>query len=232
MSPEPEDTVAPEAARPVLATVMVNCCSGKVADTVVAAVMVTNPNTLGLFEENLKKVAEIVHQKGGFVYCDGANLNAQVGLCRPGRFGPDVAHLNLHKTFFIPHGGGGPGAGPVGVSARLKDFLRAGIARREPVLDADGKPVMIGKGKRRRPKMKIVTEDAEGRVVDLHAMRTTLGTNLARAGVAPQIAQRIMRHGDYRTTLKHYTVLGLWWTPPRRSTLCPPSGPRRPMPSR
>jgi len=92
---------------------------------------------------------------------------------------------------------------------RLKDFLRADLARKEVVTDAEGKPVMVGKGKWQRPKTKIVTEDAEGRVVDLHAMRTTLGTNLAKAGVAPQLAQRIMRHGDYRTTLKHYTVLGL-----------------------
>jgi integrase len=92
---------------------------------------------------------------------------------------------------------------------RAKDFLRAGLAHREVVIGADGKPVMIGRGKKKRPKTRIVTEDAEGRVVDLHALRTTLGTQLARAGVAPQIAQRIMRHGDYRTTLKHYTVLGL-----------------------
>ncbi len=92
---------------------------------------------------------------------------------------------------------------------RPKDFLRAGIAREAVVTDANGEPVMIGKGNRRRPKTRIVAEDAEGRVIDLHAMRTTLGTNLARAGVAPQIAQRIMRHGDYRTTLRHYTVLGL-----------------------
>ena len=92
---------------------------------------------------------------------------------------------------------------------RQKDFLRAGLARTEVVLDADGMPVMIGKGKRQRPKTRIVTEDAEGRVIDLHAMRTTLGTNLARAGVAPQIAQQIMRHSDYRTTLSHYTVLGI-----------------------
>ena len=91
----------------------------------------------------------------------------------------------------------------------LKDFLRAGLANQEIVTDAGGEPVMIGKGKRRRPKTRIVTEDTEGRVIDLHAMRTTLGTKLARAGVAPQIAQRIMRHADYRTTLKHYTVLGL-----------------------
>jgi hypothetical protein len=77
------------------------------------------------------------------------------------------------------------------------------------VTDANREPVMIGQGSRRRPKTRIVAEDAEGRVIDLHAMRTTLGTNLARSGVAPQIAQRIMRHGDYRTTLRHYTVLGL-----------------------
>ena len=75
--------------------------------------------------------------------------------------------------------------------------------------DTNGEPVMIGTGKRQRPKTRMVTEDTEGRVIDLHAMRTTLGTNLARSRVAPQIAQRIMRHADYRTTLKHYTVLGL-----------------------
>ena len=92
---------------------------------------------------------------------------------------------------------------------RLNDFLRAGIARREVIRDAAGEPVMIGEGKRRRPKTRIVAEDDQGRIIDLHALRTTLGTQLARAGVAPQVAQRIMRHGDYRTTLKHYTVLGL-----------------------
>ena len=91
----------------------------------------------------------------------------------------------------------------------LNDLLRTELAKRKIVTDANGEPVMIGKGKRRRAKTRIVAEDAEGRVVDLHALRTTLGTNLARAGVAPQIAQRIMRHADYRTTLKHYTVLGL-----------------------
>ena len=92
---------------------------------------------------------------------------------------------------------------------RLKDFLRAGIARRVPVLDAKGKAVVVGEGKRARPKTRISVEDDEGRVIDLHALRTTLGTQLARAGVTPQVAQRIMRHSDYRTTLKHYTVLGL-----------------------
>ncbi|XVJ61077.1 MAG: site-specific integrase [Tepidisphaera sp.] len=92
---------------------------------------------------------------------------------------------------------------------RLSDFLRAGIARRVPILGADGKPVRIGKGKRERDKTRIDCTDAEGRIADLHALRTTLGTQLARAGVAPQVAQKIMRHSDYRTTLKSYTVLGL-----------------------
>jgi len=92
---------------------------------------------------------------------------------------------------------------------RLKDFLRAGLARRMVVTDAGDKPVLIGTGKRQRPKTRIVTEDEDGRVVDLHALRTTLGTQLARSGIAPQIAQRIMRHAEYKTTLKHYTVLGL-----------------------
>ena len=92
---------------------------------------------------------------------------------------------------------------------RQMDFLRAGIARRVDVLDADGKPVKIGTGKRERVKTRIVAEDADGRVIDLHSLRTTLGTQLARAGVAPQVAKQIMRHSDYRTTLAHYTVLGL-----------------------
>jgi nitric oxide reductase NorQ protein len=90
-----------------------------------------------------------------------------------------------------------------------KDYLRAGLAREEVVTDASGEPVMIGKGRRARHKTRIVTEDAEGRVVDLHALRVTLATDLARAGEAPQVVQRIMRHSDYRTTLMHYTVLGL-----------------------
>ncbi len=100
---------------------------------------------------------------------------------------------------------------PTAVTAATvaKDFLRAGLAREEVVTDADGEPVMIGKGKRRRPKIRIATEDAQGRVIDLHALRSTLATNLARAGVAPQLTQEIMRHADYRTTKKHYTVLGL-----------------------
>ncbi len=88
-----------------------------------AAIMVTYPSTHGVFEEAIGEICEIVHAHGGQVYLDGANLNAMVGLCRPGRFGADVSHLNLHKTFCIPHGGGGPGVGPVAVAAHLAPFL-------------------------------------------------------------------------------------------------------------
>ena len=88
-----------------------------------SALMVTYPSTHGVFEEQIKEICEIVHNHGGQVYMDGANMNAQVGLCRPGDFGADVCHLNLHKTFCIPHGGGGPGMGPIGVMSHLVPFL-------------------------------------------------------------------------------------------------------------
>jgi glycine dehydrogenase len=88
-----------------------------------AAAMVTYPSTHGVFEEGVARLCEIVHESGGQVYVDGANLNALVGLARPGKFGADVSHLNLHKTFTIPHGGGGPGIGPIGVKSHLAPFL-------------------------------------------------------------------------------------------------------------
>jgi len=88
-----------------------------------AAIMITYPSTHGVFEEHIREICEIVHGHGGQVYLDGANLNAQVGLSRPGDYGADVSHLNLHKTFCIPHGGGGPGMGPIGVKAHLAPFL-------------------------------------------------------------------------------------------------------------
>jgi glycine dehydrogenase len=88
-----------------------------------AAVMITYPSTHGVFEEHIRDICDIVHGHGGQVYLDGANMNAQVGLSRPGDYGADVSHLNLHKTFCIPHGGGGPGMGPIGVRAHLKPFL-------------------------------------------------------------------------------------------------------------
>ncbi len=89
----------------------------------VAALMVTVPNTLGVFESEIRKMAEILHARGAYLYCDGANLNSFVGVARPGEMGIDVIHSNLHKTFSTPHGGGGPGAGPVGVSERLMPFV-------------------------------------------------------------------------------------------------------------
>ncbi|GAB2799856.1 aminomethyl-transferring glycine dehydrogenase [Halomonas shantousis] len=88
-----------------------------------SAIMLTYPSTHGVFEESIREACRIVHEHGGQVYIDGANMNAQVGLCRPGDFGGDVSHLNLHKTFCIPHGGGGPGMGPIGVKAHLAPFV-------------------------------------------------------------------------------------------------------------
>ncbi len=95
----------------------------KLMDEDTAGIMVTNPNTLGLFEKNIKKIARIVHAKGGLVYCDGANLNAVMGYVKMGEIGVDAIHLNLHKTFATPHGGGGPGSGPVCVKKHLEPFL-------------------------------------------------------------------------------------------------------------
>jgi glycine dehydrogenase subunit 2 len=95
----------------------------EIMDEETAGIMVTNPNTLGLFEENIRKITEIVHAKGGLVYADGANMNAIMGIVSVGDIGVDVLHLNLHKTFSTPHGGGGPGAGPVCVRKHLESFL-------------------------------------------------------------------------------------------------------------
>ncbi len=91
----------------------------------IAAIMLTNPNTAGLFERDIAKIAELVREAGGYFYCDGANFNAIAGVARPGDFGVDAMHINLHKTFSTPHGGGGPGAGPVVLSARLAPFAPA-----------------------------------------------------------------------------------------------------------
>ena len=104
----------------------------------VAALMITNPSTLGLFEEHIARIAEIVHAKGGLVYGDGANLNALLGIARPGDLGIDVMHMNLHKTFSTPHGGGGPGAGPVGVKQLLAPYLPTPVVRRREAAEGGG----------------------------------------------------------------------------------------------
>src|SRR5437762_105335 len=95
----------------------------------VAALLRTNPNTLGVFEQQIHKIADILHAKGGLLYMDGANMNALVGKVRPGDFGVDVMHLNLHKTFSTPHGGGGPGSGPVAIKKVLEPFLPTPVIR-------------------------------------------------------------------------------------------------------
>ncbi len=103
-----------------------------------AAIMITYPSTHGVFEESIREICQIIHNNGGQVYIDGANMNAMVGLCAPGQFGGDVSHLNLHKTFCIPHGGGGPGVGPIGVKSHLAPFLpgHAHMARKEGAVSA------------------------------------------------------------------------------------------------
>src|SRR5438128_708713 len=108
-----------------------------------AALMVTYPSTHGVFEPTIREICDIVHAHGGQVYMDGANMNAQCGLCRPGDYGADVCHLNLHKTFCIPHGGGGPGVGPIGVAKQLAPYLA-----REFILDPETGRILFGEGER------------------------------------------------------------------------------------
>ncbi len=119
----------------------------KLCDDQVAGLMLTNPNTLGLFETDIVRIAELIHGVGGLLYYDGANLNAILGRCRPGDMGFDIVHINTHKTFATPHGGGGPGAGPVGVVERLVPYLPAPTVERTAegfVLDHD-RPRSIGR---------------------------------------------------------------------------------------
>jgi len=116
----------------------------------VAAIMLTNPNTLGIFESHIQEIAEIVHAKGGLVYADGANMNALLGVARPGDMGVDVIQYNLHKTFATPHGGGGPGSGPVAVKAHLVPFLPLPVVVKEGdafrlVTDAKERPQSVGR---------------------------------------------------------------------------------------
>jgi glycine dehydrogenase subunit 2 len=114
----------------------------------VAALMLTNPNTLGVFEQEIHKIADILHAKGGLLYMDGANMNALVGKVRPGDFGVDLMHLNLHKTFSTPHGGGGPGSGPVAIKKFLEPFLPNPVLKSKPdgTLGFDyGRPQSIGR---------------------------------------------------------------------------------------
>ncbi len=124
----------------------IGCLEAAVNDSV-AALMVTNPNTVGIFEQDIARVAHVLHEHGAQLYMDGANMNALVGIARPGEFGVDVMHLNLHKTFSTPHGGGGPGAGPVAVRQHLEPFLPVPRIREGPdemAYDWD-RPLSIGR---------------------------------------------------------------------------------------
>ena len=141
----------------------------------VAALMLTNPNTLGIFEEEICEVARIVHAKGGLVYCDGANMNALIGRARPGDFGMDIMHLNLHKTFSTPHGGGGPGSGPVVAIKELEPYLPAPVivATPEGLRRDDDRPLSIGRVK--------AFQGNFGMVLRAYAYIRTLGPDGIRA---------------------------------------------------
>ena len=129
--------------------------------------MITYPSTHGVFEDDIRQICDIVHEHGGQVYMDGANMNAQVGLTSPAAIGADVCHLNLHKTFAIPHGGGGPGMGPIGVARHLAPFLPG-----HPVVRIGGEQVdscRLGGavGKREHPAdLVCLRADARGRGAD------------------------------------------------------------------
>ena len=109
--------------------------------------MITNPNTLGLWDEHIQEIVDVVHEAGGLVYNDGANFNAILGIARPGDLGIDIMHYNLHKTFSTPHGGGGPGSGPVGVRADLAQYLPGPRVRR---VEDDGEVTLRARSSRRR----------------------------------------------------------------------------------
>ena len=119
-------------------------------DETVAVFMITNPNTLGLFEHNVAAIAEEVHARGGLIYLDGANMNAILGITRPGDFGADMMHFNPHKTFSGPHGGGGPGAGPIAVTEKLGDYLPVPIVVKKNSPDGRSEERRVGKECRSR----------------------------------------------------------------------------------
>ncbi len=161
----------------------------------VAGIMLTNPNTVGLFEEEITEIAAAVHEVGGLLYYDGANLNAILGVVRPGDMGFDIVHMNLHKTFATPHGGGGPGAGPVAVSARIAPFLPGP----KPMKIADGTYDWI------------TPERSIGRVHGWHGNAMVLARALAYIDV---------HGGDGLTRVAQYAVLNANWLRERlRATL-------------
>jgi glycine dehydrogenase len=195
-----------------------------------AAIMITYPSTHGVFEEHIRQICDIVHDHGGQVYLDGANMNAQVGLSRPGDYGADVSHLNLHKTFCIPHGGGGPGMGPIGVKAHLARFLpghpmsdgaipaTVGLATVGPVSAAPfGSAsiltisyiyilMMSGEGLKRATEIAILTANYMAARLQPHfpvLYRNARG-RVAGAGHADDRADRIRSQGRARSLLRRH----------------------------
>ena len=175
----------------------------------VAAIMLTNPNTFGIFEEEIREIADIVHEGGGLLYYDGANLNALLGHCRPGDMGFDVVHLNLHKTFTTPHGGGGPGAGPLGVKEHLLPYLPV------PLIEKDGdrfhldydRPLSIGKISSFYGNIGMILRAyVYARMLGEEGMRRTAEMAVLNANY---IHQRLVEHYEqkYRTQPMHETVL-------------------------
>ncbi len=210
-----------------------------------AAIMITYPSTHGVFEEQVREICALVHDAGGQVYLDGANLNAQVGLARPGRYGADVSHFNLHKTFCIPHGGGGPGMGPIGVRAHLAPFLpgrpEAGEARAvsaAPYGSASILPIswaymllMGADGLRRATQVAILNSNyvvhrlqgayavlfrgAQGRVA--HECIIDLRPFKDRSGITvDDIAKRLIDHGFHAPTVS-FPVAGTFMIEPTES---------------
>jgi glycine dehydrogenase subunit 2 len=194
-----------------------------------AGIMLTNPSTLGAFEQNIKSIAEIVHEAGGLLYYDGANLNAILGKVRPGDMGFDVIHLNLHKTFSTPHGGGGPGAGPVGVGETLLPYLPLPIVEREDqhyrLLDEADRPLSIGRltafagnvGVLLRAYVyaRMLGRDGMVRVAELATLNANyLMKQLADAGFVPAFPERRAAH-EFILTLqslakeRHITALDI-----------------------
>jgi glycine dehydrogenase subunit 2 len=160
----------------------------------VAGLMLTNPNTLGLFEEEIQDIAAVVHEGGGLLYYDGANLNAIMGVARPGDMGFDVVHLNLHKTFSTPHGGGGPGSGPVGVKSHLADYLPVPVVIKQGdkyVFDYD-RPHSIGKVKNFYGNF--------GVIVKAYAYILSLGAE----GIKDAAQQAVLNANYLRQQLKKY----------------------------
>lgn len=160
----------------------------------VAGLMLTNPNTLGLFEEDIQDIAAVVHEGGGLLYYDGANLNAVMGISRPGDMGFDVVHLNLHKTFSTPHGGGGPGSGPVGVKSHLADYLPIPVVSKQGdkfVFDYN-RPLSIGKVKNFYGNF--------GVIVKAYAYILALGAE----GIKDAAQQAVLNANYLRQQLKQY----------------------------